>query len=227
MSTLFKLFRWGAIAGIIAIAVSLGLSLYGEVDVSEAAQMDQGFRLVEHQTEGMGAALTESGRFVSEDITPGISQPSVADASDIDTLIALWEPRFSAAQQAYARFAAAIKIADQQANAYLDTKKALSERFNNAEQKAAAQQEDAYETQLYQAWHIQSLQRLENAAAVLRTLEDLDTGLRRLQLTANFTFDIGQFETVPMEIATLNDSLAEFQGASERIRAVTKSPFER
>ena len=218
MRILSRLFKWGAIATVIAVLAGIGWAAYGEVQISEAAQLDKSMTMVRHQTAGMSTALVDTSSFVEE--------VEIAKVTSIDTLLTLWEPHYSASRVAYTRFDAAIVLAEQQAAAYFAAKRALAERYHDPERKALAEQRDVDEFALYAAWRDRAHRTRDNAAAIMRRFDDVDTDLQRLELTSEFTFDAGLFDTVPTEISDLNDKLADFQIASENIQAITKSPFE-
>ena len=214
---MLKVFRWAAIATIIALVVGIGWSTFGNTQVSEAAQLDQGMTMVRHQTAGMSAALVDTGNFVEE--------IEVAKVTQIDDLINLWEPHYAASNTAYARFDAAIGLAEQQAGDYFIAKRALAQLYHDPKRQMEAQRRDDEEYALFVAWQDRANQARENARAIMRRFDDMDTDLRRLELTSGFTFDAGLFSTVPTEISDLNDKLADFQIASENIQDMTKSPF--
>lgn len=212
-----KVFNWVAMATVIALVAGIGWSAFGNVQVSEAAQLDAGMTMVRHQTAGMSTTLVETGNFVEE--------VEVAKVREIDTLLTLWEPHYAASNAAYTRFDAAIALAGQQAHAYFTAKRALAERYHNPKRQAKAQRRDDEEYALFEAWQERAERARENARAIMRRFDDMDTDLRRLELTSGFTFDAGLFDTVPTEISDLNDRLADFQVASGNIQDMTKSPF--
>ena len=218
MRILAKLFKWGAIATVIVVLTGIGWAAYEEVQISEAAQLDESMTMMRHQTAGMSTALVEASNFVEE--------VKIAKVTSINILLTLWEPHYSASQAAYTRLDASIVLAEQQATAYFTAKRALSERYHDPERQALAEQRDAEEFALYEAWQGRAHRARDDAAAIIRRFDDMHTDLRRLELTSDFTFDAGLFDTVPTEISDLNDKLADFQIASENIQAITKSPFE-
>lgn len=92
MRILSRLFKWGAIATVIAVLAGIGWAAYGEVQISEAAQLDKSMTMVRHQTAGMSTALVDTSSFVEE--------VEIAKVTSIDTLLTLWEPHYSASRAA-------------------------------------------------------------------------------------------------------------------------------
>ena len=159
---MLKVFKWVAIATVIALVAGIGWSAYGNVQVSEAAQLDEGMTMVRHQTAGMSAALVETGNFVEE--------VEVAKVTQIDTLLTLWEPHYAASNAAYTRFDAAIALAEQQAHAYFAAKRALAERYHDPKRQAEARRRDDVEYALFEAWQERANRARENARAIMRRL---------------------------------------------------------
>ena len=109
---------------------------------------------------------------------------------------------------------------------YLAQQQALTEQIQNPENQSNARREDEREISLYWQWEAKADSTLHTAAQIGIQLDDMDAYLRKLSLRADFVFDPSQFQDVPKAIVDLNRQLADFQAASENIKAATSSPFE-
>ena len=152
--------------------------------------------------------------------------PDIAKITNIDTLITEWQPRYDAAIGAYVKLDASINNAKSRATDYLAQQQALTEQIQNPENQSNARREDEREISLYRQWEAKADSTLHAAAQIGIQLDDMDAYLRKLSLRADFVFDPSQFQDVPKAIVDLNRQLADFQAASENIKAATSSPFE-
>ena len=157
---------------------------------------------------------------------PQTGGSGTAKVTNIDTLLARWEPRYDNAKAAYPKLESAIAVAKSSAADYLAAQRAITERINDPDAKLRAQQDDDRDQDLYRRWEERADAVLAEAHAIGLRLDDMDASLRKLELRADFAFDASSFSEVPTAIADLNRELADFQAASERIRETTKSPFE-
>ena len=238
------------IAAIAAVVIYAGFTIYGKATETEAAELSSSVELAENHADNMGRALNDVSMFASQsdpvleqqqtgspatgraqpDSPPRGQQqtsiPSVAGTLDIQTLLARWEPRYEGAKLAYIKLESAISAAKTSAAGYFDAQRAITERINDPGAKMRAEQDDGRDWELYQKWAERADSVLAEAYAIGLRLDDMDAGLRKLELRAGFAFDASSFSEVPAAIADLNRDLADFQVASENIRAVTKSPFE-
>ncbi len=121
---------------------------------------------------------------------------------------------------------ASINNAKSRATDYLAQQQALTEQIQNPENQSNARREDEREISLYWQWEAKADSTLHTAAQIGIQLDDMDAYLRKLSLRADFVFDPSQFQDVPKAIVDLNRQLADFQAASENIKAATSSPFE-
>ena len=165
----------------------------------------------------MGESLDNTRTFVGTQI---------AQITDISTLINEWTPRYAQAQIAYRKFDAAILSAEDMADAYLSDQRALTERYHNEELRSRAEADDEEDFTLYRQWRDRAHSVRSEALNIMNRLSDMDTDLRKLKLSSEFSFDAGGFDEVPSEIIALGDELAEFQIDSENIRGITSSPFD-
>ena len=152
--------------------------------------------------------------------------PDIAKITNIDALIAEWEPRYDAAIVAYVKLEASISNAKSRATDYLAQQQVLTEQIQNPENQSKALREDEWEISLYRQWEAKADSALHTAAQIGIQLDDMDAYLKKLSLRADFVFDPSQFQDVPKAIVDLNRQLADFQAASENIKAATSSPFE-
>ena len=205
-------------AVVIALAASVGWSIYGKVNTSEAAHFEESIGMVAHQTMRMDTSLQQTGSVVTAD---------VSTITNIRQLLNEWTPRYEQAAWAYARFDAAIVAAEQQAEAYFTEQRAFTARYHDEVLRASREVNDAMEHQHYGEWRDRAYQVRSNARRLLDRLEDMDTDLHKLKLTTEMSaaFNVSGFRDVPLEITTLGEELSEFQVASANIRAVTASPF--
>ena len=207
-----------------------GLAVFEEVTQTEATRVSASVRLAENQAENMDRALGDVSLFADgnpgDDGSEAGSQPAISEISDIDTLIARWEPLYEEAQLAYVKFEAAIDNAKASAPAYFATQRALTASINDPAAKAQAQEDDEREWALYSNWEAQAESALAKAQAIGEQLDDMDAILRKLELRTDFVFDTSSFQDIPTAISELNAELSEFRAASETIRAATASPFE-
>ena len=149
----------------------------------------------------------------------------VAAITNIDTLIAEWEPRYDGAKLAYVKFEASINNAKTSAAGYFASQQALTEQMRDPTNQARARQDDEQDLQLYQQWETQADSALAKARAIGFQLDDMDASLSKIRLRADFVFDATAFQDVPAAIGELDRELADFQMASETIRTATGSPF--
>ncbi len=207
-----------------------GLAVYEEVTQSEAARVSASVQLAENQAEHMHRALGDVSVFADGspggDTSQAEPQPAISDITDIDTLIARWEPLYEDAKLAYVKFEAAIENAKTSAAGYFATQQALTESISNPVARARAQEDDERDLALYQNWETQADSALTKARAIGTQLDDMDAILRKLELRTDFVFDTSSFREIPTTISELSADLSEFRAASETIRAATASPFE-
>lgn len=217
MRFLAGLLKWVSIAAVVAVVVGIGWIAYGKVNTAEAAQLDESMSMVQYQTAGMNQALEDTGRFVA--------QNNVAEVTNINDLLVLWQPRYTAAQSSFTKLDSAIAFAEQQADNYFIAQRALTAQYNDPERKALWQARDDAFFADYQAWQQDAHSIRDEASAILRKLNDIDIDLRKLELDSGFSFTGATIDAVPSEIMSLSNELNEFDIASENIRAITKSPF--
>ena len=206
-------------AVVIAVAASVGWLVFGEINTSEAAHFNESIDMVAHQTERMDVSLRSTGSVVAAD---------VAAITSMQELLDRWTPRYERAKLAYSKFDAAIRAAEQQAEAYFAEQRALTARYHDDARRAEREAGDEAEYSLYVEWRDRAHQVRSSAKAVVERLDDMDTDLKKLQLTTELAeaFDASAFKDVPSEIADLGTELSEFQIASDNIRAATASPFQ-
>ena len=225
--------KYTLIIVVAAVLGYIGLTVYEEVNQTEAARMTDSVRLAENQAENMNRASSDvsvfaggnpSGNASEAGSEPGASE--IAKITSIEVLIDRWEPRYNNAKLAYVKFEAAIDNAKASAAGYFAAQQALTERINDTSTKAQARQDDERDLALYRKWEAQADVALAKAREIGRRLDDMDASLRKLELRADFVFDASSFQDVPVAIQELNAELSEFKAASEVIRATTKSPFE-
>lgn len=218
MRFLAGILKWVSIAAVVAVVAGIGWIAYGKVNTAEAAQLDESMSMVRYQIAGTRQILEDPDRFAP--------QANVAEVTDINALLGLWQPRYAAAQSAFTKLDSAIASAEQQADNYFAAKRALNARYNDPERKALRQARDDAIFATYQAWQQNAHSIRDEAAAMMRDLNDIDIDLQRLELDSGFSFAGGSIDAVPAEIRSLNNELAEFDIASENLRAIIKSPFE-
>ena len=228
-----NILKYSLIVIVAAIVGYAGLAIYGNINETEASKMSGSVQLAENQAENMNRALEGVSVFAGESSAGNKSetesQPEsteIGKITNIDTLLAHWEPRYDHAKLAYVKFEAAIDNAKASAAGYFAAQQALTERISDPGLKAQARADDEHDHALYKRWEVQADTALAMARAIGSQLDDMDANLRKLELRADFVFDTGSFQEVPAAISELNAELSEFRAASETIRAVTESPFE-
>ena len=226
----------------ILIAVSAGVigytgwTIYGEGTETSVARMSESVHLAQAQAESMNSSLSQfgvigkgeqSGFFPnstgSDSETPATLEMS--EIKDLETLMLEWEPRYTAAKTAYAKFHASIANAKSRAADYFAQQSALTDRMRDLDNQAKARLEDEAELALYRQWETQADLALEKANEIGIQLDDMDANLRKMELRADFVFDTSAFLEVPAAIDELNLQLFEFQVASENIKLSADSPF--
>ncbi len=212
-----KTFTILVIGVVLAVAAYTGWHVLQEAEVSEAAHFDQSINMVYHQTENMTVSLVETNEVVAVNI---------AEVTDINQLLDQWSPRYENAQVAYQKFDSSIQAAELQAEAYFASQKALTMRYHDESRKTRAEAEDDADYELYSQWQNRAHMARDNALAIIHRLEDMETDLRKLQLSTEMSFDASRFNDVPQEIKDLEVELNDFQVASDNIRSITQSPFE-
>ena len=211
-----KAFNSAVLVVLVAIGVSVGWLVFGEVRTSEAARFDESVNLVHHQTARISGTLADTRAVMKEDIS---------SVTDISELLARWTPKYDAANAAYLRFHAAINLAEERAEAYFAAHRAFTERYHDPVRKAQRQAHDDAVYAGYVRWRDQAHRTRADARSILNRLDDMDTDLQKLKLSTEMTFDVGGFSDVPVEITDLEAELAEFQTASDNIRELMVSPF--
>ena len=218
------------IAATVATIVYAGFAFYGGATQTEAAVLSDSVELAENQAGSMGQALNDVSAFASlRSTADGQPQPGssvTAGTMDIHTLVIRWEPKYESAKSAYLKLESAIGVAKSSAADYFAAQQSITERINDPDAKLKAQQDDERDMDLYRQWEERADAVLAEAHAIGLRLDDMDSNLAKLKLRADFVFDASSFSEVPTAIADLNKELADFQVASESIRAATKSPFE-
>jgi hypothetical protein len=150
----------------------------------------------------------------------------VAAITNISELMGEWAPSYSQAQSAYVKFHSAIIAAEQRAENYFASQRALTEKYNDPDKRERAQAYDEADHALYEEWRGQARGALDHAQEIMDRLNDMDIDLRKLELSSEFSFNGGAFREVPRAITLLDEELKQFQLASENIRGITASPFE-
>ena len=211
-----KAFQWTVLGVLAAIGANVGLLVFGEVKTSEAVHFDESIDMVHHQTGRMSMTLVDTRTVVDQD---------TSTVTDITKLLDRWTPRYNLANAAYLRFDAAINLAEEQAEAYFASQRALTDRYHDPERKAQAQTHEDANYELYRQWRERAHRARGNARSILNRLGDMDTDMQKLKLSTEISFDAGGFSDVPAEITNLEAELAQFRTASDNIREITVSPF--
>ncbi|MDE2940225.1 MAG: hypothetical protein OXR67_15120 [Chloroflexota bacterium] len=211
-----KAFAILVVGVVLAIAAYAGWLALQETEVSEAAHFEQSINMVHHQTENITVSLVETNEVVAVNI---------AEVTDINLLLEQWSPRYQRAQVAYQKFDSSIQAAELRAEAYFASQKALTMRYHDEARKARAKAEDDADYELYSQWQDRAHMARDNALAIIHRLDDMETDLRKLELSTEMSFDASRFNDVPQEIKKLEDELIDFQIASDNIRSITQSPF--
>ena len=175
---------------------------------------------------GKGSQDTNSTSNALETQPLPTKPPDIAKITNIDALITEWQPRYDAAIVAYVKLEASINNAKSRATDYLAQQQAITEQIQDPDNQAKARQEDEQEIRLYRQWEAKADSTLHTATEIGIQLDDMDAYLRKLSLRADFVFDPSQFQDVPKAIDDLNRELADFETASENIKAATRSAFE-
>lgn len=154
------------------------------------------------------------------------AQPGIAKITNIDILIAEWEPRYDSAKLAYVKFEAAINNAKATAADYFAKQQALIEQIQDSANQVPHRQDYENDLILYRRWEAQADSALAQARKIGIQLDDMDVSLSIIKHRSDFVFDASAFQEVPTAIVELDRQLADFQVASDNIRAATDSPFE-
>ena len=208
-----KVFNFALMAILVAALAGVGWLLFNRSNVSSAAQFDESISMVHHQTVQMGAKIDHAGAVVSRDIS------EIIIAGE---LLVEWEPRYSKSQTAFNKFTLAIDAAEERAEVYFATQRALTGNYHDLERQQMARERDAAHYAQYEKWRAQARSVRDQAQEIMHRLDDMDVDLRKLKLAAEF--NIAEFSEVPLAIRDLEAQLTEFQAASENIRTMT-SPF--
>ena len=204
------------VAVTIAMFATAGWLIFGNIKTSAAENFNEGIDMVNHQTDRMSNSMAS---------TNAVVQVEISDITDIDLLLDRWTPRYNQAHASYERFDAAINIAEQQAEAYFESQRALTVLYHDEARRAKAEEHDAADYRLYSQWREQAHQVRANARRILNRLDDMNTDLQKLKLSADLQFDAMGFRDIPSEISNLEADLFKFQEASDNIRTITASPF--
>ena len=101
--------------------------VFGETKTSEATHFNESIDMVSHQTQRMDTSLKSTSSVVAAD---------VAAITSIQQLLDRWTPRYEQATLAYQRFDAAIRAAEQQAEAYFAEQRALTAGYHDDTRRA-------------------------------------------------------------------------------------------
>ena len=174
--------------------------------------------------DGSSATNSSSAALVTQ--SQPTPPPDIARITNLDVLIAEWQPSYDAAKVSYVKFQASVNNAKSQASAYFAKQQALTNQIRDPDNQAKASQEDEWEMGLYQQWEAKADAALQMASEIGIQLDDMDASLKKMELRADFVFDASGFQEVPQAISDLNQQLADFQTASENIKSATGSAFE-
>ena len=221
-----RLLRLLVAAVVITAAAGFAWLVYGETETSAAVRFDESIGMVHHQTDRMSETLGDTGAFVNANIAAAPAEKQVSEITSISELIDEWEPRYNETQTVYLKFDSAIVAAEQRAEEYFASQRALTGRYNDPEKRAQAQEYDDEDYGLYGEWRTQAHRARSHAQEIMSKLDDIDTDLRKLQLSSEFSSNGGTSREVPQAILLLDEELAEFQLASENIREIMASPVE-
>ena len=150
----------------------------------------------------------------------------ISQITDIDLLVANWEPRYNSAVAAHASFTAAIANAKAAAEGYFSQQEELTEQYQTdaARQKAVAQ--DVEDRRLYAVWETKADAALEKSENIMAKLSDMNLTLQKIELRESFAFDPNALTEVVAPIQDLNADLGDFEIASDNIRVQVGSPFQ-
>ena len=208
------------------MVAGFGWLVYGTTETSAAVQFDESINMVHHQTNRISTTLGDTGTFVNTEIAAAPSEQQNSAITSISELIGEWEPRYNEAKIVFRKFDSAIVAAEQRAEEYFISQRTLTERYHDPEKRARAQGYDDADYTLYEEWRDHAHRTRDHAQAIMVRLDDMDTDLKKLQLSSEFSFDGEVFREVPKAIFLLDQELEEFQLASDNIREITASPFE-
>ncbi len=208
-----KFFNYALVAVLSAALAGVGWLFVSQAKISSAAHFDESIGMVHHQTVQMGAKFDDAGAVAVRDIS------EIVIAGD---LLVEWEPRYARAQTAFQKFTLAIDAAEERADVYFATQRALTQGYHDpARQQLARERDDTHYAE-YEQWRDQAHSVRTQAQEIMYRLDDMDIDLRKLKLSAKF--NVGEFREVPLAIKDLEAQLNDFQIASENIREIT-SPF--
>ena len=237
-------------AAAIAVIGYIGYNLYNQTSEDAASHLSQSVALAQTERRSLNNALAEVQSVIAPSAPQSMPAPPapqnvpaapapapatpiptatpvvISQITDLDTLIANWDPRYNSAVAAHASFTASIASAKAAAEGYFSQQEAITERYQTdaARQKAIAQ--DVEDRRLYAVWETKANAALEKSTNIMAKLSDMDLTLQKIELRESFTFDPNAFTEVVAPIRELDADLGDFEIASDNIRIQVGSPFQ-
>lgn len=246
-----RILKYILVAVVIGIIGYGGFIAYEEFTQTASANMSEAVQLSQAQAQNVNQALGEvsaigtagqqpinrpssqpanQAPLQATNRTPSqpqiVEPPDIAMVSDLDTLLAQWRPRYNTAKIAHAKFEASINNAKIYAGEYFAQQRAITGQIRDPQNRANAEREDEHEAELYMQWEEKANTALMMADGIILRLDDMDANFRKMELRADLVFDTSAFLEAPEAIYNLNQQLADFQIASENIKAMTGPAFQ-
>lgn len=239
-------------AAAIAVIGYVGYTLYNQTSEDAGMRLSQSVALAQTERRNLNNAFTQVQNTISPTAPQSIPAPPapqnvpaapapapatatplptatpvvISQITDIDTLIANWEPRYNSAIAAHASFTAAIASAKAAAEGYFSQQEAITERYQTDEARQKAVAQDVEDRRLYAVWETKADAALEKSTNIMAKLSDMDLTLDKIKLREGFQFDPNALTEVVAPIQELNADLGDFEIASDNIRVQVGSPFQ-
>ena len=163
---------------------------------------------------------------VSEDAiaTPGAQRPEISTEATqawyvtrIDELTRRWTPRYEAAIRDIDTFESRFNTAASRLTEYFDQQSDLTDSIANPSLRSELVIRDQQERNAYGRWLRDGELMVLQALKIREELTDMDTVLRKQQLTASMLSEFSQISSIPASAQSLHASLGSFRSQSDQL----------
>ena len=166
---------------------------------------------------------------ISRDViaTPGAQRPEIStEATEatqtwyvarIDELRRRWTPRYEAAIRDIDTFESRFNTAASRLTEYFDQQSSLTDSIANPSLRSELETRDQQERDAYGRWLRDGELMVLQAIKIREELTDMDTVLRKQQLTASMLSEFSQLNSIPASAQSLHASLGSFRSQSDQL----------
>ena len=138
-------------------------------------------------------------------------------ATRIEELSRRWSPRYEAAILDIDTFEHRFRTASSRLEEYFDQQSTLTDSISNRVLRAELQTRDQEEREAYGRWLVEGERMVSQAIQMRNDLTDMDTVIRKQQLTVSMLNQFSQVNSIPTSARSLHASLDTFRLQSNQL----------